>query len=456
MRLKIADGCVYDAVSDWQGEVRDLFIDGHFLAARLTAVDRTIDAKGRVVLAGGIDLRGQAATYGIHLLHLFNGHPPLPELGLAYAAMGYTHVHEPFLTPVTASLVHRQLAALAVVDASASLVLNLRDLDLPLKDRNRWPEVAQTIKFLMEKTRSLDVRVVEPFVRYRQEFYTHRAITTQAALETLTDLSLSHGLKMTLEATPEVLHTPFLEPRVFHLAGLGQALLDENALEAALGHLEAGVSADCGLASPRRTNDGPSVKVDLGWYQPLDLRPAISEPQARRALNLALRYQGPNLAFSILGPILSPGQDYPSMFAWLLDRSTRRPDWQKTGETREWSLSEWAWATRALPAKLLGLGDRGHLKPGARADVAIYDFPAQASGPGPPASLGRVHTLIKAGEVVIDNCEIVKPHAAKEIYYRQAGAQSTDLVEEICQYRSFRPEHLWVRDDLGGPWVGIG
>jgi formylmethanofuran dehydrogenase subunit A len=43
---------------------------------------------------------------------------------------------------------------------------------------------------------------------------------------------------------------------------------------------------------------------------------------------------------------------------------------------REYSLAEVAIMTRAAPARLLGLADRGHLKSGARADVAIYqDMP---------------------------------------------------------------------------------
>jgi formylmethanofuran dehydrogenase subunit A len=456
MRLKIADGRLYDPVSGWHGETRDLFIDGDRLAARLTTVDRTIDARGRSVLAGGIDLRGQAATCGVHLLHLWNGRPTLPELGLAYAALGYTHIHEPFLTPVTAGLVHRQLAALPVVDASASLVLNLRDLDVWLKDRDRWPEIGETISFLLEQTRALEVRLVEPFVRYRQKYYAHRTIKTEAALEILTGLALTDKLKLTLEATPEVLHTPFLEPRAFHLAGLGQALFDEESLESALGHLEAGLSADCGLAFPDPDAGSPPLRVDLGWHQPLNLRPAFPASQAKRALALALRYQGPQLAFSALGPARAPDQHHPRMLAWLLSRAARQVDWGEEVLPREWSLSEWAWATRALPAKVLGLEDRGHLKPGARADVALYDIPEQASDQALLSSLGRVHTLIKAGEVVIDNFQLVKPQVARAVYFRRTGAQATALLADICQYRSFRAEHLWVENDLGGPWVGLG
>jgi formylmethanofuran dehydrogenase subunit A len=40
---------------------------------------------------------------------------------------------------------------------------------------------------------------------------------------------------------------------------------------------------------------------------------------------------------------------------------------------REYSLTEIATMTRAAPAKLFGLTDRGHLNPGAVADIAVYE-----------------------------------------------------------------------------------
>ncbi len=452
MRLKITGGRVYDPASACHGEVRDLFIEGGRLVSRLTIVDRVIDAQGRAVLAGGIDLRGQVATCGLNLLSLWDAKSAPLDLGIDYASLGYTHVHEPFLTPVTAGLVHARLAALPVVDTSASLVINLRDLDLWLRDRDRWPEIVETIRFLQEKTRSLDVRLVEPFVRYRQDFYAHRTFPPEEALEILTRLAVDYGMRFVLEASPEVVHAPFLEPRAFHLAALGQALIEDDAVAAVLRHLEGGVTADCGLACPLQDPGRPPLRVDLGWFQPLNLRPDFPKPQARRILETALSYQGPNLAFSALGPC--GVRKYPRLFAWLLDLSARQAEWGRMNG-REWSLSEWAWATRTLPARILGLADRGRLSPGARADVAIYELPAAAAGESLPRSLSRVHTLVKGGEVVIDNFQLVKPQAAKAGYFRKTGAQATAMLNDICQYRSFRPENLWVPDELGGSWVGL-
>jgi len=49
----------------------------------------------------------------------------------------------------------------------------------------------------------------------------------------------------------------------------------------------------------------------------------------------------------------------------------------------------------------------------------------------------------------------VQPETPKATYYRRTGAVEGPLLAEICQYRSLRPENLWVADELGGAWVGL-
>jgi hypothetical protein len=63
--------------------------------------------------------------------------------------------------------------------------------------------------------------------------------------------------------------------------------------------------------------------------------------------------------------------------------------------------------------------------------------------------------LIKAGEVVLEDFALVQPEPPKATCYRRTGAEDTPLLAEICQYRSLRPENLWVAEELGGPWVGL-
>lgn len=74
---------------------------------------------------------------------------------------------------------------------------------------------------------------------------------------------------------------------------------------------------------------------------------------------------------------------YPEIFHLLMDRDERARWLEGVPEaarevsnlpsiTREFTLSEIAVITRGAPARLLGLTDRGHLAPGAVADVAVY------------------------------------------------------------------------------------
>jgi formylmethanofuran dehydrogenase subunit A len=69
--------------------------------------------------------------------------------------------------------------------------------------------------------------------------------------------------------------------------------------------------------------------------------------------------------------------------------------------TREYSLAEIAIMTRASPARLLGLTDRGHLGIGAVADVAVYNDDRDR------AKMFRSAALVfKDGELVVRDGEV--------------------------------------------------
>ncbi len=456
MRCKIAGGRVFDPAQGWQGEVRDLYLDGDRIVPHLPQVETIIDAKNLAVVPGGIDLRGQVATYGVNFLRLWGVVPAPGKLGERYATLGYTHVHEPFLTLATAGYVHRELAALPVVDVSASLVVNLRDLDLWLREGEKLAEVAETLQFFLEKTRALNFRVVEPWVRHRQEVYAHRTLPQEAALEVLTRLAENLHMTLMLEASPELLQATLPEPRAFHLAALGAALATDDLQEAALTHLERGASADLGLMWPQSVSgkNGVPVTMDLGLCQFLDLAPSIERDRARRALSLALAVEQAPAAFSGAGASQAGVEHYADFFAWLGDVKARQEFWGEEISPRQYSFSQWLTITRTLPARLLGLEDRGHLGPGARADVALFDWPAREEERWPD-QVRRCRTLIKAGTVVVENYQVVRPHVTKIAWYRRTGAESTALVEELCQYRSFRPENLWAPADLEAVWMEV-
>lgn len=103
---------------------------------------------------------------------------------------------------------------------------------------------------------------------------------------------------------------------------------------------------------------------------------------------------------------------YPQIIRYLMDR-TFRQDMLKTCHPRvrersvladldrEYTLYEIAIITRAGPARILGLPNKGHLGPGADADVTIY---TPADDKEAMFSLPRV--VVKAGEVIVDQGDL--------------------------------------------------
>ncbi len=103
----------------------------------------------------------------------------------------------------------------------------------------------------------------------------------------------------------------------------------------------------------------------------------------------------------------APFTSYPDIFALLMDRDLRA-QWMAglpqealavttlPSIAREYTLGEIATMTRAAPAKLLGLKDRGHLGAGALADIAVYEPDRDKAGMFRQAAL-----VFKSGRLVV-------------------------------------------------------
>jgi formylmethanofuran dehydrogenase subunit A len=113
---------------------------------------------------------------------------------------------------------------------------------------------------------------------------------------------------------------------------------------------------------------------------------------------------------------------YPEIIALLMDRTRREEALKrvhpkvKEGSTlgdltREYTLNEIAIITRAAPAKMLGLTRKGHLGPGADADITIYT---------PNADYQKMFELprfvIHHGEIVVEQGDIRKTFEGKLLH----------------------------------------
>jgi len=128
----------------------------------------------------------------------------------------------------------------------------------------------------------------------------------------------------------------------------------------------------------------------------------------------------------------APFTTYPDILALLMDRNLRA-QWiaelppQAMALTtlpsisREYTLSEIATMTRAAPARLLGLADRGHLGVGAIADVAVYADDADKAAMFRSAAL-----VFKNGELVVRDGEVTARHWGQALVVRTERDRTID------------------------------
>jgi formylmethanofuran dehydrogenase subunit A len=154
--------------------------------------------------------------------------------------------------------------------------------------------------------------------------------------------------------------------------------------------------AGCGVV-PFRYRDKNFVNA-LQWAIGLELFLMMEDPW-----RIFLTTDHPNGA---------PFTSYPHLIRLLMDRSFRNDLLSQVHEDaaaashlasleREYSLYEIAIMTRAAPARILGLTDRGHLAPGGLADITVY-HPDE----NPERMFEKPMLVFKHGELVVQEGEI--------------------------------------------------
>jgi formylmethanofuran dehydrogenase subunit A len=85
---------------------------------------------------------------------------------------------------------------------------------------------------------------------------------------------------------------------------------------------------------------------------------------------------------------------------------------------------------------------------GADADIAIYDMDENTGGRELEQRLGNCSFLLKAGETIIREGKLNRDRTRKKTFYFvpevKEKAYKSELIERICNRRSFRAEHLRV------------
>jgi formylmethanofuran dehydrogenase subunit A len=186
-------------------------------------------------------------------------------------------------------------------------------------------------------------------------------------------------------------------------------------------------------------------------------------------LELALLTKNPwQMIMTTDHPNGGPFVNYPEVVALLMSRAKREEELKSLHELaskrsslpsieREMDWNEIAIVTRAAPARILGLAEKGHLGIGADGDVTVYDINPAEVDPSKDykkvkEALAKAKYTIKAGEVVVRDGEITAVPQGRTYWVdasvpeEHAAKVKADLVEKFAKYYSIQMSNYMVQD----------
>ena len=192
---------------------------------------------------------------------------------------------------------------------------------------------------------------------------------------------------------------------------------------------------------------------------------AVSALQWAIGLELFLLSEDPwRVVLSTDHPNGGSFQSYPALIQLLMDRSVRDEQLKLAnpkllgggaladGLAREYTLNEIAIVTRAGPARLLGLRDKGHLGPGADADVTIY-----SRDPDIATMFSTPRYVIKDGAVIVEEGQLRRAPIGRRLRVAPGYDEAVlpDVRRHFDAYASVAFENYPVGELPGEP-LAIG
>jgi formylmethanofuran dehydrogenase subunit A len=425
--------------------------------------------------------------------------------GRLYAQMGFTTVVEPAVAPSYALQAHLELADIPMIDKATLAVLGNDDFLLNLLHAGESASaIRDYVGWTLATSRALGIKVINAggSAAFRHNVRTfglddvvpRYGVSSRAIVKALQhavhELGIPHPLHVhcnnlgvpgnaetalaTIAAADGLpLHLAHLQfygygqegPRGFSSAAarLAEAVNGAKTVTVDVGQVMFGqtvtVSSDLlrqfgarHRGSPRKwlidDRDGNGGGVVPYRYRPDDFHNAV---QWAIGLELFLLIDE-RVFFTTDHPNGAPFTTYPDLIALLMSRDLRA-EWiarlppEAVAVTtlpsiaREYSLNEIAAMTRAAPARLLGLADRGHLGAGARADVAVY-----ADRPDRAAMFRAAALVFKDGALVVRDGAVVDRRFGRALTVAADFDRAIEArLQDYCETRYRRsPDFLAV------------
>jgi formylmethanofuran dehydrogenase subunit A len=186
MMLRIVNGKVYDPANGVDGEVRTLAIrDGRIVAEQeLDATARTLDARGLLVLPGGVDLHSHIAGPKVNAARKLRPEdhrqaPPVPRTrttrsgvmgsnpstfatGYSYARLGYTTVFDAAVPPLGARHAHEELHDTPIIDKGFFVLMGNNEFILRCLGQGETEKMRHFVAWLLAAAKGYAVKLVNP------------------------------------------------------------------------------------------------------------------------------------------------------------------------------------------------------------------------------------------------------------------------------------------------------
>jgi formylmethanofuran dehydrogenase subunit A len=529
---------IYDPAHRKDGVKEDIYIrNGHIIAkpSDTEKISQTIDLKGKVVMAGAIDMHSHIGGGKVNIARMMlpeyqttrnltepeahictpscahHATPSTTDTGMRYIEMGYTAAFEPAILAINARQAHLEMGDTPMIDKGGYAMLGNDDYFLRLlSEKADQKTINDYVAWTINATQAIGIKVVNPggisAFKFNQrrldldENNIHYQISPRQILQSLSravhDIGIAKPLHVhcnnlgaagnfqttldTMGASDGIpMHLTHIQFHSYATEGdkkfssaaaqIAEALNKNKHITADVGQILFGqtvtASGDNMMQhlNTKHANPKKSVIMDIECDAGCGVVPFkyrdenyVNALQWAIGLEIFLSVEDPWRIFLTTDhPNGAPFTCYPHLIRLLMDKPFRDEAFSKLNLDaqamsnlisidREYSLYEIATMTRAGAAKLIGLGDRGHLGVGAAADITIYTEQDDKE-----AMFSKPSYVFKDGELVVKDGEIIKvvwgkTHTAKPAYDK--GVEK-DLKEYFDKYHTIQLDNFKISDD---------
>ena len=181
--ILVKNGYVYDPKNGVNGDVMDIAIRDDKIVDKVSPNAKVIDASGKVVMAGGIDIHAHVAGPKINVGRIMRPEdklfhtsklskmtrsgggfsvPSTFETGYVYSRMGYTQVNEAAMPPLMARHTHDEIGDTPLIDQSAYTLLGNNWLVMEYIKRGEKDKLNAFVAWMLQATKGYCVKLVNP------------------------------------------------------------------------------------------------------------------------------------------------------------------------------------------------------------------------------------------------------------------------------------------------------